>query len=98
MAVPSSVFVALHLRLEQMKDKRSNTHLIECAAQIQTVKVDIKAQSKIGSMDNVKHRPGGGAKKIFDDKDYLKNVDHPVAVAGAVSPQPLGGSGSQSQV
>lgn len=30
-------------------------------------------------MDNVKHRPGGGDKKIFDDKDYLKNVDHPIA-------------------
>lgn len=46
--------------------------------QIQTQKIDIKAQSKIGSMDNVKHRPGGGDKKIFDDKDYLKNVDHPI--------------------
>ena len=31
-------------------------------------------------MDNVKHRPGGGDKKIFDDKDYLKNVDHPLPV------------------
>lgn len=23
-------------------------------------------------MDNVKYKPGGGDKKIFDDKDYLK--------------------------
>lgn len=23
-------------------------------------------------MDNVKHKPGGGDKKIFDDKDYLR--------------------------
>lgn len=34
--------------------------------------------SKIGSLDNVKHKPGGGDKKIFDDKDYLKNVEHPI--------------------
>lgn len=34
--------------------------------------MDIKAQSKIGSLDNVKHKPGGGDVKIFDDKDYLK--------------------------
>ncbi|XP_055921784.1 microtubule-associated protein tau isoform X2 [Eupeodes corollae] len=47
---------------------------------IQTHKLEIKAQSKIGSLDNVKHKPGGGDKKIFDDKDYLKNVDHPVAL------------------
>ncbi|XP_055853600.1 microtubule-associated protein tau isoform X2 [Episyrphus balteatus] len=47
---------------------------------IQTHKLEIKAQSKIGSLDNVKHKPGGGDKKIFDDKDYLKNVEHPVAL------------------
>lgn len=47
--------------------------------QIVTHKVEVKAQSKIGSMDNMKHRPGGGDKKIFDDKEYLKNVEHPVA-------------------
>lgn len=33
-----------------------------------------KAQSKIGSMDNMKHKPGGGEKKIFDDKEYLKQM------------------------
>ncbi|XP_034126762.1 microtubule-associated protein 2 isoform X4 [Drosophila guanche] len=47
---------------------------------IQTQKVEIKAQSKVGSLDNVKHRPGGGEKKIFDDKDYLKNVEHSAAL------------------
>lgn len=46
--------------------------------QIQTQKLEIKAQSKVGSLDNVKHKPGGGEKKIFDDKDYLKNVEHGV--------------------
>lgn len=45
-----------------------------CVLQIEDQKVDIKAQSKIGSLDNVKHRPGGGDKKIFDDKEYLKQV------------------------
>lgn len=49
--------------------------------QIQTQKIEIKAQSKIGSLDNVKHKPGGGEKKIFDDKLYLKNAEHPIPVA-----------------
>lgn len=40
--------------------------------QIETKKLDIKAKSKIGSLDNVKHKPGGGDRKIFDDKDYLR--------------------------
>lgn len=48
--------------------------------QIQSQKIEIKAQSKVGSLDNVKHKPGGGEKKIFDDKDYLKNVEHSVAL------------------
>lgn len=41
--------------------------------------MEVKAQSKIGSLGNVNHKPGGGDKKIFDDKEYLRNVDHPVA-------------------
>lgn len=40
--------------------------------QIETKKFDLNVTSKIGSLDNVKHKPGGGDKKIFDDKDYLK--------------------------
>lgn len=43
--------------------------------QIETQKLEFKAQSKIGSLDNVKHKPGGGEVKIFDDKAYLKQVD-----------------------
>ncbi|XP_018565362.1 microtubule-associated protein tau isoform X3 [Anoplophora glabripennis] len=49
---------------------------------IETKKIDLNVTSKIGSLDNMKHRPGGGDKKIFDDKDYLKqksgisSVDH----------------------
>lgn len=40
--------------------------------QIENKKIELNVQSKVGSLDNVKHRPGGGDKKIFDDKDYLK--------------------------
>jgi microtubule-associated protein tau len=36
--------------------------------------MEIKAQSKVGSWDNVKHRPGGGEVKIFDDKSYIKQT------------------------
>lgn len=35
--------------------------------------------SKVGSLDNVKHKPGGGEKKIFDDKDYLKQKSSAVS-------------------
>ncbi|XP_034126760.1 basic proline-rich protein isoform X2 [Drosophila guanche] len=56
---------------------------------IQTQKVEIKAQSKVGSLDNVKHRPGGGEKKIFDDKDYLKNVEHSAALTTPPTQSPL---------
>ena len=30
--------------------------------------------SRIGSLANVKHRPGGGDKKIFDDKEYTRQM------------------------
>ncbi|XP_037707556.1 basic proline-rich protein isoform X4 [Drosophila subpulchrella] len=56
---------------------------------IQTQKLEIKAQSKVGSLDNVKHKPGGGEKKIFDDKDYLKNVEHSVALTTPPTQSPL---------
>lgn len=32
----------------------------------------------MGSLENVKHKPGGGDKKIFDDREYLKQIDHPI--------------------
>lgn len=50
-------------------------------------KVDIKAESKIGSLDNVKHKPGGGDKKIFNDRDYLRQTSSNV--------ESVNGSGSQ---
>lgn len=42
--------------------------------QIEDQKLEIKAQSKVGSLDNVKHRPGGGDKKIYDDKTHSKQT------------------------
>lgn len=36
--------------------------------------MEIKATSRIGSLDNTGYKPGGGAKKIFDDKDYMKRA------------------------
>lgn len=56
--------------------------------QIETKKIDLKVESKIGSLENVKHRPGGGDKKIFDDKDYLKQMS-------AISSENQSLSGSQ---
>ena len=40
--------------------------------QIHNEKVEFKVGSRIGSLANVKHRPGGGDKKIFDDKEYIR--------------------------
>lgn len=57
--------------------------------QIENQKLDFKAQSKIGSLENVKHRPGGGDIKIFDDKDYIKQIGH--------SPLPDGSRGQSRQ-
>ena len=34
----------------------------------------LQVQSRIGSLANVKHRPGGGDKKIFDDKEYTRQM------------------------
>lgn len=42
--------------------------------QIENQKVEFKAESKVGSLANVKHKPGGGDVKIFDDKLYLKQT------------------------
>ena len=40
--------------------------------QIHNEKLEFKVASRIGSLANVKHRPGGGDKKIFDDKEYIR--------------------------
>jgi hypothetical protein len=46
--------------------------------QIVNQKLEIHAAPKIGSLDNIKHKPAGGNIKIFDDKEYLKQIEHPV--------------------
>lgn len=45
-----------------------------CLLQIENQKLEFKAQSKVGSLANVKYKPGGGDVKIFDDKMYLKQI------------------------
>ena len=42
--------------------------------QIENRKIDLKAKSKVGSLDNVKHRAGGGDKKVFNDVEYLRHM------------------------
>ena len=53
--------------------------------------------SRIGSLANVKHRPGGGDKKIFEDKEYMRQISESQVRSGPAS---LTGSmvGSSSQV
>ena len=67
--------------------------------QIHHEKVEIKASSKIGSLANVKHRPGGGDKKIFDDKDYIRQMSDQISCTRS-GPGSLNGSivGSSMQV
>jgi microtubule-associated protein tau len=56
-------------------------------------KLEIHAEPKIGSLDNIKHKPKGGDKKIFDDKEYLKQIEHPIQpTTPSQSPLPSGAS------
>ena len=60
-------------------------------------KINIKVQSKIGSLDNVKHKAGGGDKKIFNDAEYMRQVsDHAVALTNASGPGSLTSSRRES--
>ncbi|MPC15818.1 Microtubule-associated protein tau [Portunus trituberculatus] len=54
---------------EQKKSPKSET-------KIENQKLDFrdKASSKVGSLNNVQHKAGGGDKKIFDDKEYLRQM------------------------
>ncbi|KAF4529914.1 hypothetical protein B566_EDAN018196 [Ephemera danica] len=45
-----------------------------CIRQIEDRKLDFKVQSKVGSLANVTHKPGGGDVKIFDDKEYIRQM------------------------
>ena len=44
----------------------------ETSLQILDEKLDWDVTSKIRSLENVRHKAGGGDKKIFDDKEYLR--------------------------
>ena len=59
--------------------------------QILNEKVEVKVESKVGSLDNVKHRAGGGDKKVFNDVEYLRQTSA-MHAAGASS-----GSSSRRQ-
>ena len=61
-------------------------------------KLNIKVQKgKVGSLDNVKHRPGGGDKKVFNDVEYMRQVsDHAVSITNASGPGSLTGSRRES--
>ena len=48
-------------------------------------KVEVRAQSKVGSLDNATHRPGGGDKKIFNDVEYLRQTSSGSAGSGSGS-------------
>ena len=57
----------------------------------------VKVQSKIGSLDNVKHKPGGGDKKVFNDVEYMRQVsDHAVSITNASGPGSLTSSRRES--
>ena len=68
-------------------------------SQIHHEKLEIKATSRVGSLANVKHRPGGGEKKIFDDKEYIRQMSDQISCTRS-GPGSLNGSivGSSTQV
>ena len=61
-------------------------------------KIKIKVQKgKVGSLDNVKHKPGGGDKKVFNDVEYMRQVsDHAVSITNASGPGSLTSSRRES--
>lgn len=63
--------------------------------QILHQKLDYQVESKVGSLANVKHRPGGGDKQVFNDVEYLRQASagHAVSVS-----QPSSRRQSASQV
>ena len=68
--------------------------------QIHNEKVEFKVTSRIGSLANVKHKPGGGDKKIFDDKEYARQMMSEQSSVTRSGPTSLAGSnmGSHTQV
>lgn len=68
-------FAASCLKFDTIGRRRSALYTAGFSVlQIDNQKLEFKAESKVGSLANVKHKPGGGDVKIFDDKLYLKQI------------------------
>ena len=81
-------FSCTHLHIHESRAAPPRPRLF----QILNEKVEVKVESKVGSMDNVKHKAGGGDKKVFNDVEYLRQTSAMHAAAGASS-----GSSSRRQ-
>ena len=68
---------------------------VKFLVQIHNEKVEFKVTSRIGSLANVKHRPGGGDKKIFDDKEYIRQMNSEQNSTTRSGPGSLVGSHTQ---
>ena len=73
---------------------------MENCFQIHNEKLEFKVTSRIGSLANVKHKPGGGDKKIFDDKEYARQMNSEQSSFARSGPASMAGSqaGSHPQV
>ena len=82
------------------KNLRSLDFNFTSPLQIYNEKLEFKAKSRIGSLANVKHRAGGGDKKIFDDKEYARQMSDTMSCPARSGPTSLEGSlvGSNLQV
>ena len=47
--------------------------------QIESKKLEWKVESRVGSLDNTKHKAGGGAKKVIGALNVFASFPYPVA-------------------
>lgn len=60
--------------------------------QVESVKLEWNAKSKVGSLDYANHKPGGGDKKILTQKLQFKNVQSKVGSKDNLKHKPAGGN------
>lgn len=60
--------------------------------QVEHVKLEWNAKSKVGSLDYATHKPGGGDKKIITQKVDFKNVQSKVGSKDNLKHKPGGGA------
>nr|CAI5820139.1 unnamed protein product [Callosobruchus analis] len=48
--------------------------LEDIGGKMETKKIELIVSSKVGALDNVRHKPQGDDKKIFDDEEYLRQM------------------------